>query len=265
MLFEREGVVVDDSEMKAVAEAIGHPGKRELLIAVGEGKVSTELIADEIAKGRGFRRHRSRRLDLPVPDKAEGWFALRATNALRFRVPGTSKPGPNALAALEELNFNTPVEFSAEGVVPGDRLVGILEPNRAMHIYPIHSEALAELYESDVAWIDVRWDVVGSQEREYKVAISMESVNKPGSLAHVSSAIAACDANINNLVMRMISPDFHQLVFEIEVRDLAQLTDVLATLKRSPGLHNVQRATAAEASAIATLEWNGKIEQAEPV
>jgi len=263
MLLERESVAADDAEMKAVAEAIGHPSKRELLIAVGEGKVSTEVIADEIAKVKGFRRHRSRRIDLPVADKADGWFALRHTNLLRFRVPGSTSRGPRAAEALEELNFNTPVELSAEGVVPGDRLVGILEPGQPIKVYPIHSDALADLYDSDVAWIDVRWDVVGSQEREYKVVISMESINKPGSLAQVSSAIATCDANINNLVMRMISPDFHQLVFEIEVRNLAQLTDVLATLKRSPGLHNVQRATVAEAGTIATLEWNGKIEQAE--
>jgi guanosine-3',5'-bis(diphosphate) 3'-pyrophosphohydrolase len=47
-------------------------------------------------------------------------------------------------------------------------------------------------------------------------------------------------------------------MFEIEVRDLAQLTDVLATLKGSPGLSAVQRATHANAETIATLEWNGE-------
>jgi len=61
-------------------------------------------------------------------------------------------------------------------------------------------------------------------------------------------------------VMRMISPDFHQMMFEIEVRDLAQLTDVLATLKRTPGLSAVQRATIRDAETIATVEWNGEQE-----
>jgi (p)ppGpp synthase/HD superfamily hydrolase len=119
------------------------------------------------------------------------------------------------------------------------------------------------MHDSDVAWVDVRWDGGVSQDRDHKVAISMESVNKPGSLAQVSSAIAACGANINNLVMRMISPDFHQLVFEIEVHDLAQLTDVLATLKRSPGLSKIQRASLAESSTISTLEWDGKTNRLE--
>jgi guanosine-3',5'-bis(diphosphate) 3'-pyrophosphohydrolase len=192
-----------------------------------------------------------------VPDKAEGWFALRATDMFKFRVPGGQGAGPRARAALAQLDFNMGVVISPEGVVPGDRLVGILTPDSPMMVYPIHSDALVELHDSDVAWIDVRWDVSGREERDHKVVITMESVNRPGSMAQISSAIASCDANINNLVMRMISPDFHQLIFEIEVRDLAQLTDVLLTLKRSPGISAVQRATVKESGTIAVLEWEG--------
>ncbi|HEY4202151.1 MAG TPA: bifunctional (p)ppGpp synthetase/guanosine-3',5'-bis(diphosphate) 3'-pyrophosphohydrolase [Devosiaceae bacterium] len=263
MILERDGLLLDDAEGKQLAEALTHPSKRELLIAVGEGKVSSEALAEEVANVKGVRRKRTRKLDLPVPDKAEGWFALRATNLFRFRVPGSAHRGPQAAASLAELNFNTEVEVSPEGVVPGDRLVGILMPDKPIVIYPIHSDALVNLHDSDVAWVDVRWDVGASEERDHKAAISMESVNRPGSLAQVSSAIATCGANINNLVMRMISPDFHQLVFEIEVRDLAQLTDVLATLKRSPGLSHVQRANVAEASSISALEWEGMTKQVE--
>jgi len=73
-------------------------------------------------------------------------------------------------------------------------------------------------------------------------------------MAQISSAIAACDANITNLVMRAISSDFHELVFEIEVRDITQLTDVLATLKRTQGLTKVSRANVLQASAIAGME-----------
>ncbi|MDB5473405.1 MAG: bifunctional (p)ppGpp synthetase/guanosine-3,5-bis(diphosphate) 3-pyrophosphohydrolase, partial [Devosia sp.] len=201
------------------------------------------------------------RLDLPVADTADGWFALRATDIFRFRVPGGQKAGPHAKAALAQLDFHMPVVVSPEGVVPGDRLVGILQPDNPMLVYPIHSDALIEMHDSDVAWVDVRWNIKHGDDRHYGSVITMESVNKPGSLAQISSAIAACDANINNLVMRMISPDFHQMIFEIEVRDLAQLTDVLATLKRSPGLSAVQRAGIREASMISTLEWDGKVDR----
>ena len=257
MLLEREGSSLDDSEAKQLAEKLGHTGKRDLLIAVGEGKIGTDALTSEFFTVKGKRRRRRTKIDLPVADKAEGWFALRANAMFRFRVAGGERTGTEAKKALSQLDFNMAVEISAEGVVPGDRLVGILRPDAPMRIYPIHSDALVELYDSDVAWIDVRWDISGREDRLHTAVITMESVNKPGSLAQISSAIASCDANINNLVMRMISPDFHQMIFEIEVRDLPQLTDVLATLKRSPGVSGVQRATVVEAGTISTLEWDG--------
>ncbi|GLQ10011.1 GTP pyrophosphokinase [Devosia yakushimensis] len=259
MMLEREGVMLDDSEAKALAEALGSPSKRDLLIAVGEGKIGSEPLAAELARIKGLRKRR-RKLDLPVADTADGWFALRATDLFRFRVPGGQRSGHRAKAALAQLDFHMPVTISGEGVVPGDRLVGILQPDAPMLVYPIHSDALMNLHDSDVAWVDVRWNLSGKEDL-YPTVISMESVNRPGSLAQISSAIAACDANINNLVMRMISPDFHQMIFEIEVRDLAQLTDVLATLKRSPGLSSVQRAGMREASMISTLEWDGSVDR----
>ncbi|HVW91907.1 MAG TPA: bifunctional (p)ppGpp synthetase/guanosine-3',5'-bis(diphosphate) 3'-pyrophosphohydrolase [Devosia sp.] len=258
MLLEREGVSLDEAEAKVLAEAMGHAGKRELLVAIGEGKVNSEDLGNELATVKGIRRRRPRKLELPVADSSDGWFALREMPMFKFRVPGGQSPGPKAQAALAGLDFNMPVEISPEGVVPGDRIVAILRPEGPMVIYPIHSDALTDLHDSDVAWIDARWDLSGEEDGLYKVAITMESVNRPGSLAQISSAIASCEANINNLMMRMISPDFHQMMFEIEVRDLAQLTDVLATLKGSPGLSAVQRATYADAETIATLEWNGE-------
>jgi len=260
MMLEREGVMLDESEAKTLAEALEQPNKRDLLIAIGEGKIGSEDLGNALAQVKGIRKRR-RKLDLPVADTADGWFALRATDQFRFRVPGGQRSGSHAKAALAQLDFHTPVQLSGEGVVPGDRLVGILEPDRPITVYPIHSDALMDKHDSDVAWVDVRWNLQGSEERLYPTVISMESVNKPGSLAQISSAIAACEANINNLVMRMISPDFHQMIFEIEVRDLAQLTDVLATLKRSPGLSAVQRAGLREASMISTLEWDGRIDR----
>jgi guanosine-3',5'-bis(diphosphate) 3'-pyrophosphohydrolase len=258
MLLEREGTSLDEAETKSLAEALGQAGRRELLIAIGEGKVNSEDLGNEVASVKGIRRRRPRRLELPVADSSDGWFALKASDQFKFRVPGGQRPGPHAQQALSRLAFNLPVEVSPEGVVPGDRLVGILQLDAPLTVYPIHSDALVDLHDSDVAWIDVRWDLAAGVDEPHKVVITMESVNRPGSLAQISSAIASCEANINNLVMRMISPDFHQMMFEVEVRDLAQLTDVLATLKRTPGLSSVQRASIADARTIATVEWTGE-------
>ena len=254
-LLERENVTVDETEGEQLAQQLGHPTKRDLLIAVGEGKVDSEPLALELAAVKGIKKRRKKALDLPTPDKAEGWFALRDTDMFRFRVPAGQRSGPNARMALAQLGFSTKVELSAEGVVPGDRLVGIMRPGSPIIIYPIHSDALVAMHDSDVAWIDVRWDIAGHEDRYHKVVISMLTVNKPGALAQISSAIAAAEANIHNLVMRIVSPDFHKNLFELEVKDLAQLTEVLSALKLTHGLSQVRRATVAEAGSVALADW----------
>ncbi len=256
-LLEREGLSLDDAEADLLAKALGNANKREMLVAIGEGKVDNERLSTELATVKGIKKRRKKPLDLPAPDKAEGWFALRDTDMFRFRVPGGQRSGPNARAALAQLGFSTKVTISPEGVVPGDRLVGIMRPNAPIMVYPIHSDALVELHDSDLAWIDVRWDITGREDRFYKIAITMLTVNKPGSLAQISTAIAAAEANIHNLVMRIVSPDFHKNIFELEVRDLGQLTDVLSSLKLTPGLSQVRRATVAEAESVAIQEWAG--------
>jgi len=263
-VLDHEGLSLDEAEIKSIAATLGYASRREMLIGVGEGKTNTEDLATEILKAKGLKRgRRKKRIDLVVPDTSDGWFALRATDMFRFRVPQGDVEGTVARAALDQLSFHTAVEVSPEGVVPGDRVVGIMVPDRPIQVFPIHSDALVEMYDRDVAWIDMRWNAGLPHERTHAVVITMKSVNRPGSLAQISSAIASCDANINNLVMRMISPDFHQMVFEIEVRDLPQLSDVLAILKRTGGITEVQRSTRKEAGMISTLEWTGETEQAQ--
>ena len=257
-MLERDGISLDDEEGERLAKAQAYPSKRELLVAVGDGKVDAEQLGIDLAAVKGIKKRRKKSLDLPTPDKAEGWFALRDTDMFRFRVPGGQRSGPNARAALAQLGFSTKVVLSPEGVVPGDRLVGIMRPGSPITIYPIHSDSLVAMHDSDVAWIDVRWDIAGREDRNHKVVISMLTVNKPGALAQISSAIAAAEANIHNLVMRIVSPDFHKNIFELEVKDLAQLTEVLSALKLTHGLSQVRRATVAEAESVALADWDGE-------
>ncbi|MCD7060770.1 RelA/SpoT family protein [Pelagibacterium xiamenense] len=252
-VLERESLSFSEDDIVALAKRLEQPDRKALLTEVGEGRISADDLAREAAALKGKRRRKSK-ISLPVGDNADGWFSLRQGELFRFRMPGGQSSTVKRFAALVGFDFNMPVEISREGVVPGDRLVGILHENGTMTVYPIDSDALIQYHDKDVGWIDVRWDIDGKADRLYRVVISMNSANRPGSLAQISSAIAACDANITNFVMRALASDFHELIFEIEVKDLPQLTDVLATLKRTPGLSRVYRASTLQASAIAGIE-----------
>lgn len=249
-------ISLSDDEMATLATKLEMPNARELFISIGEGKIQPTDLADAASGLKGKRRRRKSGIDLPVADQADGWFSLRSADMFRFRVPGGQRPREDGTSALSKLDFNTSVKVCSEGVVPGDRILGILAEDGVLTVYPVHSDALSTLDESNVVWIDVRWNLIAKTDNYHKVAILVLSQNKPGELAQVSSAIAACDANIHNMVMQMVSPDFHKLVIQIEVRDLPQLSDVLATLKQAPGLSKVMRASYRDASALASIDWS---------
>lgn len=252
-VLEREELTFSDEDVTTLANRLGMPDRQSLLIEIGEGRISADDVSKDATAMKGKRRRRSK-LSLPVGDDAEGWFSLKQGEFFKFRMPGGQRSAIKRFAAMVGFDFNMPVEISREGVVPGDRLIGILHQNGTMTVYPVDSDALSQYHDKDVGWIDVRWDLQGKADHLFRAVISMHSANRPGALAQISSAIAACDANISNFVMRALEQDAHEMIFELELRDVTQLTDVLTTLKRTPGLSKVQRANVLQASAIAGME-----------
>lgn len=258
-MFEREGIMLDEAEQQKLAAKLNLDSYRDLLISAGEGRTETDVLMTEAAALKGHKPPPRRKIELLLPDDADGWFSLRASSDFKFRVPGGQTVGAKGKDALSKLGFNTDVNTSPEGVVPGDRIVAIQSEGNIITVYPIHSDALGELYDSDVAWLDVRWDIEGREEQLYRITISMQALNQPGSLAQISSSIAACEANVHNLFMVMTSPEYHKLIFEIELRDLSQLNQVLTTLKQTTNLSKVERAPIKDAQAIAKLDLSGNV------
>jgi GTP diphosphokinase / guanosine-3',5'-bis(diphosphate) 3'-diphosphatase len=256
-IIEREALKVSEAELARLCEKLGQPSARDLMVALGDTAIDADELVRQLwaIKGTVRRRRRRRSPLLPVGTRADGWFGLAQAETFKFRVPGGQVPSLRAKSPLPLISFDTPVHLAPEGVLPGDRLVGILDANSELTIYPIESEALDGFHEPGNFWLDVRWDIAnGTANRLHHSVIALLSTNRRGALAHVSAAIAACEANIHNVLVRAISPDFHAMLFELEVRDLAQLNDVLSTLRRTAGLSNVRRAKSAEAVAFKVVE-----------
>ena len=127
------------------------------------------------------------------------------------------------------------------GAVPGDRIVGILNPGDGITIYPIQSPALAAFENEPDRWLDVRWDVEGARGRRFPARIALQSVNEPGSLAQVTSIIAEHDGNIDNIEMRRPAPDFTDLTIDLTVWDLKHLNAILSQLRARPVINRAER------------------------
>ena len=55
--------------------------------------------------------------------------------------------------------------FAPDGAVPGDRIVGIMQPGAGITIYPIKSPSLTAFDDQPERWIDVRRDIDEGKER----------------------------------------------------------------------------------------------------
>jgi len=255
MLLQQHGLEETPDFIANLARDLGLKDRDDVVMAIGEGRIDSDDLQNKARSLGGKRPWRRRKLRLPVPQQSDGWFSLRAAEQFKFRLPGGQKNTEKVSAAMSALDFNTPVRVSPEGVLPGDRIVGILAADTGITVYPIHSDALTNQHDADVVWVDTLWDIDQDTDQLHQVTISMLAADRTGMLAQVSSTIATHEANIHNLVLRMVSPDFHQLLFQLEVRDLAQLTELMTSLRQMAGLSKVMRATYDQAGAVTSIDW----------
>ncbi len=146
---------------------------------------------------------------------------------------------------IRGINDDLPIRFAPNGgAVPGDRIVGILNPGEGITIYPIQSPALKDFEETPERWLDVRWDIDERTPLRFPARIAVQSRNEPGTLAQIAQVIAEHDGNIDNIRMTRQSPDFTSLTIDLEVYDLKHLTSIIAQLRAKDVVANAERVNA---------------------
>jgi guanosine-3',5'-bis(diphosphate) 3'-pyrophosphohydrolase len=247
--FEKVGQSYSEEALKKGIGRLSQKSVDEVLTAVGRGELGTDIVTravyPEIVPPQPVKPERRQRNRF---DKGaeEGWFNLRGKLGLKFYWPGkTASDGPVATAtptiALRGLQDNLPVEYAEGGAVPGDRIVGILIPGKAIRVYQIHSPALKEFDDQPERWIDVRWDIQESSTERFPARIKVQARNEPGTLAQIAQAIADSDGNIDNIRMLERGSELTEMLIEIEVWDLKHLNQVVAALKSRPVVSKVER------------------------
>jgi len=241
--FTRAGKVFSRDEMSTVLHRLGFREVEDAIAAVGRGELSSKDVMTAMYPDHPIERNAVKQ---SVAD--EGWFNLRSAAGMIFRVPGRSKNRRDKRnKSLEDAlpirgtNTDLAVSFGATGAVPGDRIVGIMEPGKGITIYPIQSPMLMEYDDQPERWIDVRWDIDESGNQRFHAKISLNGLNEPGTLAEVAQAIAASDTNIRNLSMVRVADDFTEMNVDLEVWDLKHLNKLIGTLRRLSCVSSVSR------------------------
>ena len=240
--FERTGKPFSKDSLKPVLPRLARKDVEDVLAAVGRGELSSADVIKAV-----FPDYKDERVTAPVPkQREEGWSRIRNAAGMLFQLPGRSsrkgksQPKDGALP-IRGVRGDLPVTFAPEGAVPGDRIVGIVQPGSGITIYPIQSPSLTAFDDQPERWIDVRWDIDENNRERFPARISVTAINAPGSLAYIAQVVASNDANIHTLSMVRTAPDFTEMLIDIEVWDVKHLNRLLSQLKEHPSVSTARR------------------------
>jgi GTP pyrophosphokinase len=131
--------------------------------------------------------------------------------------------------------------------LPGDRIVGIVATGKGVTIHTRDCPTLESFSATPERFIDVDWDPAAqtlpkAKGEGHTGRISVIAFNEGGAIANVTNAISKQGGDVVNLRIVNRQADFFEMLIDVEVRDLRQLVNVIASLRAARGVHQVERA-----------------------
>ena len=162
---------------------------------------------DEASKAR--RRRRGASESSPVP------LAIRGTEGMVVTFPKCCYP------------------------LPGDSIIGFLTAGRGIVVHQQHCANVADYRSAPEKWIDVQWAPV--VDREFSVELSLDVINRRGTLATIAAALADANANIEDVDISERNERNTNMRFVVTVRDRKHLADVIRMVRRVKTVVRVTR------------------------
>jgi GTP pyrophosphokinase len=130
--------------------------------------------------------------------------------------------------------------------LPGDKIVGIVTTGKGVTIHMHDCATLESFAATPERFIEVEWEKAAfaapGKGEGHTGRISVIATNSPAALATVANAIAKHEGAVANLRVVNRQADFSEMLVDVEVRDVRHLTSVIAGLRASAGVHQVERA-----------------------
>ncbi|QGZ95322.1 RelA/SpoT family protein [Terricaulis silvestris] len=216
--LHRYGHELADTALKQAAERLGKHDEDELFAAVGEGAIKASAVAVAAFPGLEDKVRKDEKRRPMELEKAK--LYVRGSDL----TPGV---------ALHFAECCSPI--------PGDRILGVQLPGKGIMIHTIDCEELGKLEDEATAWIDLAW-TPNALTRTLAVGRIIATVeNKRGVLAELCGIIAENEGDILNLRLAKRSVDFFDMVFDVEVADARHLTNIVAAMRTSKAVKEVER------------------------
>lgn len=217
--LEHLGRDLASTSLVEAARKLGYDNEIEMLVGVGEGQVRANMVAATAFPGLQEKLNIAQDTREPI----------EARKARLYVQGGHLTPG----VALHFAECCSPV--------PGDRIVGVQTKGQGVTIHTIDCERLAEFDEESAEWIDLAWT---DEARDHALAVGRIVAvveNARGALAQLCKIIADHEGNILDVRIKRGANNFFDMRFDIEVADVKHLANILAAMRTSKAVREVER------------------------
>jgi GTP diphosphokinase / guanosine-3',5'-bis(diphosphate) 3'-diphosphatase len=216
--LSRAGKKLSDLALAPVLETLSIESEEALFEAIGRGQVQAIKVVEMLfpaLKGQVKVAHDRRRIE-----ESEAQLYVRGSGL----TPGISIHFGHCCSPL-----------------PGDRIVGILEPEKGLTVHTIDCGRLVEFSDDDSLWQDLQWTPRAETNATAASRLKATIRNAPGVLGQVATQIGEAGGNILNLVMTHRQQDFFDVEIDVEVRDARHATTLMAALRANAFVDSVER------------------------
>ena len=230
--FRQAGVDGSDKALEAALKVLKLPSLDELFIAVANGNPAPRDVVTAAYPELRQAPRAPRMIPALLPRGGRSSTRLENDMPVTGLVPGMA--------------------YSFAGCchpIPGDDIVGIVATGKGVTIHDRGCQTLAGFAATPERFIDVDWnyETLGKSRTDGKppghtARISVIADNESGVLANLTNAIARQDGSVANLRIVNRQQDFMETLVDVEVRDIAHLSKVIAGLRGANGIKGVERA-----------------------
>ncbi len=214
----RAGKSLADVSLKAVVETLATGTQEDLFDAIGRGRIQANRVVEILFPS--LKGTLTTGTDRKKIADAQARLFVRGGGL----TPGVS------------------IHFGACCTpVPGDRIVGILEPEKGLTVHVIDCQKLADFADDDSVWQDLQWTPQAEQGVVGTARLRATIQNAPGVLGQVATVIGEAGGNILNLKMAHRQSDFFDVDLDVEVADAKHATSIIAALRANPSVDTVER------------------------
>ncbi|QRK07284.1 bifunctional (p)ppGpp synthetase/guanosine-3',5'-bis(diphosphate) 3'-pyrophosphohydrolase [Archangium violaceum] len=233
--------LLKNGELKKTCEELGYRVEDDLLVALGYGKVVPNQVISRVVPPE--------KLAASTGDGKGSAAAMESqtSSSSGSMLPGLSRVTDFAKKLVGKQNSSGVQIGGVDDVlvrfgrccnpVPGDPIAGFITRGRGVTVHTVGCDkALATDPERRV---DVSWDVRGDFKRP--VTLRVLTADRTGLLADISNTFSKKGVNISQANCRATGDDRAVNTFEVTISDLKQLTDLMRTIERLPGVYSVER------------------------